>query len=316
MKKLLLFLLPTFLFSCIWIDGTTIDGNYKELSGHATPIFLEQTIKHKSPKTKLEEILKERTSRTRLTDEVKEDDAVILMLKGEYEASIKELLELNEKNQTKYSIASNLGTAYELNGENKKALQWITEGIKRDSNSHYGTEWLHQLILKVKIELEKKPKLLEEKRVITLPKKFTLDSNITIDKKIYTIYKIKDALQYQLQERLVFVKPQEAVVADLLFTFAKIEAQTSTLEEAISYLELAKLYGFSDPKLLEERMAFYQNIIDHPALTYHVKSMQNPTKIGDSIVKIVVVVLLLIIAILLKRFFFFVYRRVTKREKK
>jgi len=314
MKKILLFLLPTLLFSCIWLDGTTIDGTYKELSGYSFAKRLQLSIRDNSPQTKLEEVIRKKASTTKLTDERTEDDAVISMLKGDYNSSIKLLLALNKKNPSKYSIASNLGTAYELNGENEKALEWITEGIKRDPNSHYGTEWLHQLILKTKIEQEKNPDVLKTKRVIPIPEQFTFDKNLTIDGKEYSITDIKIALQYQLQERTIFVKPKESIVADLLFTSAEIEAETSTLEEALDYLELAELYGFSDPKLLEETRAFYQEIIDHPEFSYHIESMQNPTHLGESIFKIVLIVAFLIMIILLKRLIGYVYKKIKKEK--
>jgi len=48
-----------------------------------------------------------------------------------------------------------LGTAYELAGKNEPALRWIREGLRRNPNSHKGTEWLHVKILEAKIEQEK-----------------------------------------------------------------------------------------------------------------------------------------------------------------
>ena len=306
MKKILFLLLPTFLFSCIWINGTTIDGDYKETSDYGYSSLLKHIIKNESAQTKLENLLEYKASFTTLTDEVKENDAVILMLQEKYESSIKILLALNQKNPKKYSIASNLGTAYELNGENKKALQWIKEGTKRDENSHYGTEWLHELILKTKIEQESNPKLLKNQRVITLPPKFTLKSTLTIEEKKHTIPDILEALRYQLRERLIFVKPQEPIVADLIFTYAKIEAETGTLEEALKILTLAKNYGFSNPQLLQERQKRYEDIIKHPSLLYHIKSLQNP----DNIVKFIMIILLLITLILIKRAVVSIYKRV------
>jgi tetratricopeptide (TPR) repeat protein len=311
MKKLLLTLLPSFLFSCIWIDGTTIDGEYK-LLGYGYSSILKQTIEKESPQKKLQYLLDETHLKNKIS---KEDDAVILMLKGNYESAIKILLELNKKNPKKYSIASNLGTAYELNGENGKALKWISEGIKRDSNAHYGTEWLHQLILKIKIKLKREPNLLQTQRVITLPKEFNSESNISIDGKQHSIHEIIHALKYQLQERLIFVKPTEPIVADLFFTYAQIEAKTETLEEALAYLELAELYNFSDPNLLKETKSFYQNIIEHPSLSYHVKSLQNPDHIGESLIKVIFFVIIMILVVLLKKVIFYLYQKLIKREK-
>ena len=50
-----------------------------------------------------------------------------------------------------YNLASNLGTAYELSGENEKALNWIQKAMRLHPESHEGTEWLHVKILQAKI---------------------------------------------------------------------------------------------------------------------------------------------------------------------
>ena len=309
MKKILLLLLPTFLFSCIWINGTTIEGEHNfQSSGHFYASMLQRTIKEKSPQSTIENILENRKNKTISGNELSEDDAVILMLQGKYDDSIKKLLKLNKLYPNKYSIASNLGTAYELNGENEKALKWITEGIRRDANSHYGTEWLHQLILKLKIEESQNKNLLQTKRAIPLPLKFNLDDNISINNQTHPIYDIQKALNYQLRERLIFVKPTEQIVADLLYTQARIEAQVSTVEEGLEYLKLAELYGFANPKLLEEKRAYYQDIIDHPSLSYYPASLSNPNRVGEVAVSIALIALLAIVLILLKRFIFAIWK--------
>lgn len=305
MKKIILLLLPVYLFSCIWINGTTIDGEHEYQGfGYMYANVLKKIIEGESPQSKLKDILEERKDKKVSADELSEDDAVILMLQGKYEESIKKLLELNQRHPNKYSIASNLGTAYELNGENEKALKWITEGIKRDANSHYGTEWLHQLILKLKIEERQNKDFLQTKRAIPLPEKFKLDDNITIDNQTHTISDIQKALGYQLRERLVFVKPTEQIVADLLYTNARIEAQLSTVEEGLKYLELAEIYSFANPKLLEEKRAYYQHIVEHHSLSYYLALLDNPNTIWEVSVTVVFIALLGILLILLKRLIF------------
>jgi hypothetical protein len=51
--------------------------------------MFKKTIEFLSPQTKLEDILKEKNSKTTLIDDLSEDDAVILMLQGKYDDSIK-----------------------------------------------------------------------------------------------------------------------------------------------------------------------------------------------------------------------------------
>ena len=310
MKKILLLFLPISLFSCMWVNGTTIDGEHGYQSfGKIYANMIKSTIEEETPQSKLEYILEKRNETASSADESSEDDAVILMLQGKYEESIKKLLKLNELHSNKYSIASNLGTAYELNGENKKALKWITEGIKRDANSHYGTEWLHQLILQLKIEEHQNKNLLQTKRAIPLPTKFNLDTNITINNQTHTISDIRKAITYQLEERLIFVKPKEQIVADLLYTNARIEAQVSTVEEALKYLELAELYGFANPKLLAEKRAYYQDIVEHHSLSYYLDLLSNSNTLEDVSVKVALFALIAVLIILLKRLIVAIWKR-------
>lgn len=298
----IILLVPSLTQACIWIDGTTIDGEYISRGGHSYSEFLKQTVEKVSPQTKLKEILKNKIDN-------EEDKAVILLLKGEYENAIESLLKLNNIYPNKYSIASNLGTTYELNGENEKALQWIKEGIKRDTKSHYGTEWLHVYILKMKIKLNKEPNFLQHNRMIPLQKSFTAEDSILIDNHSHTIVQLKKALNYQLQERIVFVKPKEAIVADLFFTLAQIEAKTKSIEDAMGYLELAELYGFSNPQLLDKIKKSYQDTIENPSFFYHFHLSTN------LIPMIIFISFFLIVYILVKRVIVFIYQKLIKQSK-
>ena len=145
-----------------------------------------------------------------------------------------------------------------------KALHWIEEGIKRNDNSHYGTEWLHVKILEAKIAMESDPDFLLTHH--------TLDfSEDDMQKEAY-FYRYRDrelrqselliALHYQLGERMLFVKPTDPIVADLLYSFAVLEANTRVLEPAVELLELARTYGYHDVADIDERLARYQGIID------------------------------------------------------
>lgn len=192
----------------------------------------------------------------------KEYQGVKFLLKGDYNDSIKIFLEIEKQFPKIYSTASNLGTAYELAGENEKALSWILEGIKRNQNSHDGTEWLHVLILKNKIKLEQDQSFLTDQRVIELPENFTHLSVVEIDDSQYHIEDIQRSIIYQLRERLLFVKPTDPIVADLFYTLGLIEAHVNVVETAVEFLELSEQYGFSSPELLKATQTKYQSLID------------------------------------------------------
>jgi len=199
-----------------------------------------------------------------------EVDAVKILLEGNTTQAIEMLKEV-EAQSSHYSVASNLGTAYELNGDNKNALIWIQEGIKRNPESHYGTEWLHALILQTKMTLENNASYLQTNRIIPLNDDFKDNSTITIDGKKYTLQEISKALNYQLQERMVFIKPKNMVIADLLYSYAIITAHQNTLEEALYLLKLSQEYGFANPKLLSQTQQKYQKIIDNRSFLYRLR---------------------------------------------
>ena len=141
------------------------------------------------------------------------------------------------------------------------ALKWITEGIKRNPKSHDGTEWLHQLILEKKLKIKENPNFLMQNRIIELPKKITQNTKINISGTSYTVEEIQNAIIHQLKERLVFVKPKELIVADLLFTLGIIDAHTEILESSIKILTFSQQYGFTDSILIDQTINDYNQII-------------------------------------------------------
>jgi hypothetical protein len=149
-----------------------------------------------------------------------------------------------------------------LAGDNRNALKWINEGLRRNPESHHGTEWLHTLILETKLRLETDPDDLKAHRILPLPEKFARGTRISIGGAERTMQQVMDALSYQLSERMVFVKPPDPVVADLLFTAALCEAQTGILENAVALLKQSAAYGFQDPERLLATEAQYLALKD------------------------------------------------------
>lgn len=241
MKKsiFILLLTPHLLFSCLWLEGTTIDGEYKQFEDKTISSLFLKNSQQESPK----EHFKKKFHREH--NQSNEYLAVQHSMYGNYEEAIKLLHTIEKETPNLYATASNLGTAYELKGDLPLAIKWISKGIERNHSSHYATEWLHLLILESKLELLSDPNLLDKGHIITLPHTFQETTIITIKSKKYSIQKIRDALFYQLRERLIFIKPKDKIVADLLYTFAKIEEQTTTIEESKTLLNMAREYGFN-----------------------------------------------------------------------
>jgi hypothetical protein len=149
----------------------------------------------------------------------------------------------------RYQTAANLGTALELMGRDRLALRWIRIGIRRNPDSHVRTEWLHARILEAKLALAADPKALEGRSVAglvfdpvtvpPLPTAYPPGNDGTPVKP----HEMNEALYYQLNERLQFVKPKDAVVANLLEDWATLNLAGGPVENAAALYPLAWRYG-------------------------------------------------------------------------
>lgn len=175
------------------------------------------------------------------------DYGIILILQKEYQRAVDVYLKIESMAPNRYSTASNLGTAYELMGQNANALQWIRKSVQIDPESHMGSEWLHVKILEAKIKGEE---------FITgdflIGTDFGTEAWPQSNLSQQELLKLRDALYYQLNERVSFIQPRDKIVGSLLFELANVAVLTGARREALIIYEKAKDYGFSDP-LLELR---------------------------------------------------------------
>lgn len=255
----LVLLSSVYSLGCGWVNGTTIDGQWVERSGRFLYLHDEslRSSLDSTPRQKLhyfQESLSDKEQENNITK------AVLLMLDGNYEVSIQQLLIEEKVHNKSYEVATNLGTAYELSGDNVNALKWIQEGINRNPDSHYGTEWLHVKILETKLKLQDNPVYLKSHHVIDFNEYAYEDPRY-----------IKDIL-YQLRERMLFVKPKDTVVADLLYSYALANANDGGfLEYSIDLLELSEEYGYLNSQELAAKKKEYQKMIDHVAFIKNLK---------------------------------------------
>lgn len=160
---------------------------------------------------------------------------------------VKEALVIFEKlaelYPNEYSIIANLGTTYELSGQNEKALEYIRKGIEINPNSHGGSEWIHVKILETKIALEKDPDYLSDHSVLNLSSKQKQSQ------------KTFNQLYIQLQERFPF-SPKEVnpIMADLFVELGDYYFETISFEHAKAFYQLAQNYYKSDRKDITEKI--------------------------------------------------------------
>src|SRR5687767_6801793 len=113
---LLVGLLPHSSEGCIWISGTTKEGERISVSG-LSPIYRLKRALNISPAVYAKERNVSSLGSTAL--ERRNNIAVDSILNGEARRAIDELKELEAEQPGDYITAANLGTAYELAGENE-----------------------------------------------------------------------------------------------------------------------------------------------------------------------------------------------------
>lgn len=161
---------------------------------------------------------------------------------GEKDIAVKLLEQLYRQHPNEYNIAANLGTAYEVTGNNKKALELLKKAVSLDPASHFGSEWIHINILEQKVKASPDyPAILS----LHTGNDFNAWLNGSVYKKTITPDSLMTQLAYQLHERISFIAPQDAVVGQLVLDFADLAALTKGKAEAADFYAYAVQYDSS-----------------------------------------------------------------------
>lgn len=188
------------------------------------------------------------------------DLAVAHLYVGETKRAIELLHQAEELKPGEYVIAGNLGTAYELDGRNEEALKWIEEGLRRNPESHDGSEWIHANLLRAKIEMARNPGwLLDSKNSVTglefgdgaLP---VFDSSASAPNCPKIVADIARHLSHQLFERRQFIPGPDPIVAALMFDLANAIVLASPDVDAKPIYVAARGLGYHDLGLANRRI--------------------------------------------------------------
>lgn len=211
---------------------------------------------HKFNRFNFEKVKKELDSLYKKTNDLDylSDIGYVLIIEGKYAEALNLYLEIEKKSPNRYSTASNIGTIYELLGDNKKAYFWIEKGIQINPSSHNGSEWLHLKILEAKINAEKN---LDSNFIFSTS--FGTFNNPQTELSDAKIEKLISDTYYQLNERITFIKDNDIIIANLLFDLGNLCLIENKYHEALQILKMAKEYGL-ESELLNRRIAYCEGI--------------------------------------------------------
>jgi tetratricopeptide (TPR) repeat protein len=177
------------------------------------------------------------------------DYALGLMKLGKTSEALQLLAEISKHYPNDFRIASNLGTAYELNGQNDSALKYIKHGLKLNPNDHEGSEWVHVKVLETKLRLSKDPQFLKNTSVLNLSETQEKDTNVCRH------------ILIQVHERFPFTPAPDPIMASLMTDLGDCLATTIALEYALSSYQIAREYFGDKSTELAAKIAATKELI-------------------------------------------------------
>ena len=142
-----------------------------------------------------------------------------------------------------YNILANLGTAYELIGNNSKALELLRRAVEINPGSHEKSEWIHIKILEQKLTSPPNYASIIDLKIKDFPTWLRNDT--------YQFPQNPEALKkqiaYHLHERISLIKAPDPIISQLLLDFADIVSKQDGNTAAIPFYDYANTYA--DPSL-------------------------------------------------------------------
>lgn len=184
------------------------------------------------------------------------DLGALLVFTGQYSKAKPIFLEIEQKSPGLYETAANLGTVYELLGNNDSALYWIKKAVEINPKSHEGSEWIHVKILEMKVKAKGDVNYLRTHSILSLD--FGND-DIPENKTGLNLEMLRLQLYYQLSERMSFVKPKDPVIAQLLFDLGNVCSMTTDVKSGLQVFLSAKAYGYTS-SLFDRRQAYFERL--------------------------------------------------------
>lgn len=205
------------------------------------------------------------------------DQALTYMRLGKYDKAINILKRLEQEKPDEYNVIANLGTAYELKGENKLALEYILKAVAINSASHHGSEWFHIKILEAKL-LNRDPGWWKAHKILNLQ---------GLSKDAETI--ISDII-YQLKERLPFTKKPNVMMASILAETGDFLLKNKKQQQAWVIFKMAAEYDAdnsfkTNESLIKTEKYLSANNLPLPDYKAHFISADNLVEKGKNLLE-------------------------------
>jgi tetratricopeptide (TPR) repeat protein len=173
--------------------------------------------------------------------------AIALIKLGRLDEAEKILDNLIKQKLNDYSVTINLGTLYELKGNNQKALNLIKKAIQINPDSHSGSEWFHVKILEAKLKNLSNQDLIKAD-ILGLK-----------NRKVYATTTSSN-IAYQLQERIPFTKAPNLLMAKVLQEYGDFVADSISISAAYVAYEIGMDYDRENLLQLKEKK---QNLLPY-----------------------------------------------------
>lgn len=170
------------------------------------------------------------------------DYGVMLVYNGQYEQAKRVFQSIEKKSPGLYQTASNLGTTYELLGQNDSAYHWIKKALQLHPDAHGGSEWIHLKVLEAKMNANGNEQYFMETNILGLD---FGDSILPVNKTKQDLNKLRNDLYHQLGERMSFILPPDAVVGQLLSDLGDVSMLLREDQMALQIYGQAKDYGYT-----------------------------------------------------------------------
>jgi tetratricopeptide (TPR) repeat protein len=246
------------------------------------------------------------------------DKGYLLIVQGKYDEALNLYLNIEKIEPDRYSTASNLGTLYELMGQNQKAYTWIKKSIEINPESHKGSEWLHLRILEAKI-----------KNLKDLSGQFLINTNFGTSNEPKTklskkeVDELTQSVYYQVNERMSFIEPKDKIISILLFELGNLAELKGENNSALATYRTARLYGYNDDLIVARMINSAQHEVEYyreRAVSYgsqlrylrESKIAVNPDyllQIETSLIILSVIIAILLITVIV---FFLKYKKMKK----